>query len=111
MSSYSGCAALVHLVRPTNRPVSLWRSVLGVAEDELGERLLSALTHLEDVADEFTPDEALEGLDETTLQVFWRSWPQIGGWAGALWRRLNEDLAEPSRAPEDTEIDEVGGSG
>jgi hypothetical protein len=82
-----------------------------VAEDELGERLLSALTQLEQVADEVTPDEAVGAVDETSLQMFWRDWPQISGWAGALWRKLNEDLAEPSRPPGDAGFDEIGGSG
>ena len=72
---------------------------------------MDALSRLEDVADEATPDEAVEAIDEVSLQVFWRDWPQLSGWAGALWRRLNEDLAGPSRPPDDSELDETGSGG
>lgn len=81
-----------------------------MAQDELGERLLEALSGLDDVSVELTADEALTELDEATLQVFWRDWPNISAWAGALWRRLNDDLAQPARPPADADLDEVGGS-
>jgi hypothetical protein len=79
--------------------------------DDVSERFLGALAALEDVADEVTSDEAAATLDEAALQVFWRDWPGLGLWAGALWRRLNEDLAGPSSATDGTELDEVGGEG
>jgi hypothetical protein len=78
--------------------------------DDGGERLVEALEALQDVAGEVTPDEALTAFDDATLQVFWRDWPNISSWSGALWRRLNEDLAQPSTPPAD-ELDEIGGEG
>jgi hypothetical protein len=81
-----------------------------VEVDQAGPRLIEALTQLEEVADTVTPDEALHVLDETSLQVFWQDWPQLSSWAGALWRKLNQDLASPSRPLED-DADETGGSG
>ena len=77
---------------------------------DVSDRLVSALSHL-DVADEVTPDEALQAIDEATLEVFWRDWPQINAWAASLWQRLNEDLAGPAAPPQDPDLDEVGESG
>jgi hypothetical protein len=51
------------------------------------------------------------GAPWTTLQVFWRDWPRVGAWAGALWRQLDADLAVPSSSMNDADIDEVGGEG
>jgi hypothetical protein len=82
-----------------------------MAAEDVGDRLVSALSQMEAVADEVTSDEALERMDDATLQVFWRDWPNISAWGGALWRRLNEDLAGPATAPQDPDLDEVGGSG
>ena len=79
--------------------------------DDAAERLLQALSQLDDIADELTPEEAVRIIDEASLQVFWRDWPNVSSWAGALWRQLNADLAEPARPPNDAELDEVGGSG
>lgn len=79
--------------------------------DDIGNRLLSALSSLEGVADELTPDEATATFDDITLQIFWREWPRVGSWAGMLWRQLNDDLATPSSAASEPDIDEVGGEG
>lgn len=75
------------------------------------ERLLHAIEEFEGVADSVTADEAVETLDEATLQVFWQRWPQISSWAGALWRRLNLDLAEAATPLEESQDHEVGGEG
>jgi len=80
-------------------------------QKDVGEGLVEALSLLEDVADALTPDEAVRRLDDASLQMFWRVWPDVSSWAGALWRQLNADLAEPARPPRDPELDEVGGSG
>jgi hypothetical protein len=77
--------------------------------DDVSVRFLDALSALDEVADELTADEAAATLDEAALQVFWRDWPRLGSWAGALWRQLNEDLAEPSSAFDESGLDEVGG--
>jgi hypothetical protein len=78
---------------------------------DVSDRLVSALSHLDAVADEVTADEALQAIDDATLEVFWRDWPQISAWAGSLWQRLNEDLEGPATPPQDPELDEVGESG
>jgi hypothetical protein len=78
--------------------------------DQAGARLIEALTQLEEVADSVTPDAAVRELDEASLQVFWRDWPQLSAWAGSLWRKLNQDLAS-SAQPTDGNTEEVGGSG
>jgi hypothetical protein len=79
--------------------------------DDVSERFLGALSALEGVADEVTSDEAAATLDDAALQVFWRDWPRLGSWAGALWRQIDPDLAGPSSAVSDAELDEVGGEG
>ncbi len=83
--------------------------------DDVSERFLGALSALQGVADEVTSnqaaatlDEAAATLDEAALQVFWRDWPRLGSWAGALWRQIDLDLAGPSSAVGDPELDEVG---
>ncbi len=75
------------------------------------ERLLRAIEEFEGVADSMTADEAAGSLDDATLQVFWQRWPHVGSWAGALWRRLNVDVAEAATPLEDSEHHEVGGEG
>lgn len=76
---------------------------------DVSDRLMTAITSLERVADELTPEEAADALDNAALQTFWREWPGVGAWAGALWRRLNEELEEPAREQKDPQRDEVGG--
>jgi hypothetical protein len=79
--------------------------------DEAPDRLLDALAALDSVADEVTIDEAATRFDDATLQVFWRDWPRLSSWAGALWRQLDTDLAVPSSSLDDPDVDEVGGEG
>ncbi|MGH9042694.1 MAG: hypothetical protein ACRDZ3_20970 [Acidimicrobiia bacterium] len=71
-------------------------------------QLLDAMEAFSDVADALPVDVALEDLDETTLQIFWRDWPHIASWAGTLWRRLNQELAEAA-TPAGGEVDTGGG--
>jgi hypothetical protein len=78
--------------------------------DDPGEDLLRALDLLGEVADGVTPEQAVEEIDDATLQTFWREWPRTSAWAGALWRRLNAELEQPARLAADPELDEVGGS-
>ena len=78
---------------------------------ESSERLLEAMTALEDLARVCTPAQAAEEFDPIVLQAFWREWPHASVWAGNLWRELNRDLEAPSEARVDRDIDEVGGSG
>lgn len=79
--------------------------------DDTSDRLLQALEGWDRVADVATPDEAARTFDEATLQVFWQRWPQISSWGGALWRRLNEDLADAARPVEESGSHEIGGEG
>jgi hypothetical protein len=79
--------------------------------DDVSVRFVDALSTFDDVTDELTPDKAATVLDDAALQVFWRDWPRLGSWAGALWRQLNEDLAGPSSAFDEDGLDEVGGEG
>ena len=79
--------------------------------DDPAAALLHALDTLKGVAGDLTADAAADELDAATLQVFWREWPAASGWAGALWRRLNADLEQPSAMPHDDEVAELGGSG
>ena len=82
-----------------------------VVDEEAAERLIQALGELESITSGVTPDEAARSLDDATLQVFWRDWPNIGSWAGALWRKLDQDLGGPAQPPKEPDLDEVGESG
>ena len=75
---------------------------------DVAQQLLEAMEALDDVAYSITADEAVEELDEATLQVFWRDWPRIQSWAGSLWRRLNDELAEMA-SPAGGDVDTGGG--
>lgn len=77
--------------------------------DDADGRLLEALDLLNAVADELRDDEALDELDRATLQTFWQEWPRTSAWAGALWRRLNAEIAEPVDMLGDPHLDETGG--
>jgi N-acetylglucosamine kinase-like BadF-type ATPase len=75
---------------------------------DVAQQLLEAMESLDDVAYSITADEAVEELDEATLQLFWRDWPRIQSWAGSLWRRLNDELAEMA-GPAGGDVDTGGG--
>jgi hypothetical protein len=120
---HPGCRATACLQRPyhperaentaassvRNYPVARYEGA--PVNDDLSERLLDAISRLEEVADAVTPHDAHQQLDETSMQVFWKRWPGLSSWAGSLWRLLNEELAEPAVSPKDSDLDEVGGSG
>jgi hypothetical protein len=78
--------------------------------DDVASQFLDAIHRLEDVRDAIRPDQAHIEFDETTLQLFWKKWPDLSAWAGSLWRMLSEELAGPSSPHLDGEFDEVGGS-
>ena len=79
--------------------------------EDISDRFLDAISRFEAVADAVPPHDAHHQLDETSLQVFWRTWPGISSWAGSLWRLLNEELMDPAVSSHDSDSDEVGGSG
>lgn len=78
--------------------------------DDLGDRFLELVHQLEEVRDAITPERAHVEFDETTLQLFWKKWPDLSLWAGSLWRLLSEELAVPASPHRDGELDEIGGS-
>src|SRR5256886_16159736 len=61
---------------------------------DAAQQLLEAMEAFDDVADNLTAHEAIEELDEATLQLFWRDWPRLQSWAGSLWRPPNDRMAE-----------------
>ena len=71
----------------------------GVLVDDASDRLLRVIEEYERVAEAVTPDDAIRTFDETTLQLFWQRWPHVSSWGGALWRQLNDDLADPATPP------------
>jgi hypothetical protein len=75
------------------------------------ERLLRAIEAWDEATASSTPDEAATTFDEATLQVFWQRWPQVSSWAGALWRRLNADLADAAVPADESDFHELGGEG
>ena len=75
---------------------------------DVAEQLLEAMESLDEVADSMTAHDAVEQLDEATLQLFWRDWPRIQSWAGSLWRHLNDELAEMA-SPAGGDVDTGGG--
>lgn len=48
--------------------------------DDVGDRLLDLVHDLDEVARYLTPDQAHAQFDETTLQVFWKRWPEVSAW-------------------------------
>jgi hypothetical protein len=83
----------------------------GAPVDDISDRFLDAISKFEEVADAVTPHDAYRQLDETSMQVFWRTWPGISSWAGSLWRLLNDELMNPAGSANGPDPDEVGGSG
>jgi hypothetical protein len=79
--------------------------------DDVGDRFLEFVHDLEQVTRTLTPDQAHAQFDATTLQVFWKRWPDLSAWAGSLWRLLSEELSVPSSPHLDPELDEIGDSG
>lgn len=79
--------------------------------DDASERLLHVIEEYERVVEAVTPDEANRTFDDATLQLFWQRWPHVSSWGGALWRQLNDDLADPSTPLADADMHEVGGEG
>jgi hypothetical protein len=80
-----------------------------MTDEKAVERLVAAVTDLQDIAAAVTPEEAARAFDEASLELFWRDWPEVTSWTEALWRRVDEDRADPAREAADPELDEVGG--
>ena len=75
---------------------------------DVAQQLLEAMEAFDEVADSMTAHEAVDQLDEATLQLFWRDWPRIQSWAGSLWRELDGELAELA-SPAGGYVDTGGG--
>jgi len=67
----------------------------GAPVEDISDRFLDAISRLEEVADAVTPHDASRQLDETSMQVLWRTWAGIRSGAGALWRVVNEGRRDP----------------
>jgi hypothetical protein len=78
--------------------------------NDAASQLIDLIHGLEELRDSVSPERAHLEFDETTLQVFWKKWPELSAWAGSLWRLLSEELAGPASPHRDAELDEVGGS-
>lgn len=79
--------------------------------DETADRFLDLIHSLVEVTDGITPERACAQFDQTTLQVFWKRWPDVSQWAGSLWKMLSDELSGPATPHRDPELDEVGESG
>jgi hypothetical protein len=79
--------------------------------EDVAVRFLELIDELEDVSRTVTAQQALAEFDETTLQVFWKSWPNLSAWAGSLWSMLSAELAGPAAPQRDQDAHETGGSG
>lgn len=79
--------------------------------DETADRFLDLIHSLVEVTDGITPERAYAQFDQTTLQVFWKRWPDVSQWAGSLWKMLSDELSGPATPHRDPELDEVGESG
>jgi hypothetical protein len=79
--------------------------------DDISDRFLDAISRFEEVADAATPHDAYRRLDETSMQVFWKTWPGLSSWAGSLWRLLNEEFMDQAVSADHSDSGEVGGSG
>ncbi len=78
--------------------------------DDLAIEFLELIHRLEEVRDAITPERACAEFDETTLQVFWKTWPSLSAWSGSLWIMLSRELAGPAAPHLDADLDEIGGS-
>jgi hypothetical protein len=79
--------------------------------EDVADRFLELIHELEDIANALPAQRALAEFDETTLQVFWKKWPHVSGWAGSLWSMLSAELAAPSVQHDDQNPGEIGESG
>jgi hypothetical protein len=43
--------------------------------EDISDRFLEAISRFEEVTDAVSPHDAHRQLDETSMQVFWRTWP------------------------------------
>jgi hypothetical protein len=79
--------------------------------DNVDDQFLDLVHDLDEVTRSLTPEQAHARFDATTLQVFWKRWPDLSVWAGSLWRLLSEEMSGPAAPHLDPELDEVGDSG
>jgi hypothetical protein len=79
--------------------------------DNVDDEFLDLVHDLDEVTRCLTPEQAHARFDATTLQVFWKRWPELSAWAGSLWRLLSEEMSGPAAPHLDPELDEVGDSG
>lgn len=78
--------------------------------EDTAARFLELIHELEDVTGTISAKRALADFDQTTLQVFWKKWPELSAWAGSLWSMLSAELSVPG-TQHDPDLDEIGESG
>jgi hypothetical protein len=71
----------------------------------------TAVFVLDHTAEKLTVEEAERSFTDVTKENFWRMWPNIREWAGALWTLIDEERGAMARPVEDEELDDVGGGG
>ncbi len=82
-----------------------------MAEEDLEEQFHDAVTSMDVVSHEMKPPEAWDVFGEVTLEDFWRTWPQLRGWAEWLWRLIDAERGEKATPAEESPHEEIGGSG
>lgn len=78
--------------------------------DDGSEEFLDIFEDLADLIASVPAQRALAEFDQTTLQVFWKKWPQVSAWAGWLWSQLSAELAVSGQQA-DPDFDETGEGG
>ena len=63
---------------------------------ETEDLLLSAIDDLNEVLKRLPVEDLAEEISTSTLQTFWRDWPDIAAWAGRAHRTLLLDYKAPA---------------
>jgi len=76
--------------------------------DDQGSQLIETIGDLVDIAAEVSPEEALEGFDNTVTEVFFRDWPTVRSWGDSLYERMQDDLGRSALPDQDPRSPESG---
>jgi hypothetical protein len=74
------------------------------------QRFHEAVLVLEQMAQEEKAPNAWRSLGETTVEDFWRAWPEVRGWGQWLWQLVDAERAEHAE-PDDRADVETGEGG
>ena len=64
-----------------------------------------AILALESLAKEEKAPDAWRAMGETTVEDFWRAWPEIRGWGQWLWQLVDGERAEHAKPDDQTDVD------